>query len=181
MEREGRVGSSDFARAEGRNVRIRNDWRPGDLGEVVRLHGLLYHREQGFDTTFEPYVAEPLARAVLHPSERQRFWLVEKDGKMRGCIAVVEDSPEAAMLRWFLLHPEVRGLGLGRRLLGEAVAFCREAGYREVYLWTVDDLALARKLYLEQGFGLVEEKRHVLWGRTVNEQKYRLAPDREAE
>jgi N-acetylglutamate synthase-like GNAT family acetyltransferase len=178
MDQEKRKTEEDSGRTKGRDIRIRNDWRPGDLGEIVRLHGILYHREQGFDTTFEPYVAEPLARAVLHPSERQRFWIVEENGTMRGCIAVVEESAERAALRWFLLHPEVRGLGLGRRLLAEAVAFCRASGYREVFLWTVDDLSLARKLYREQGFELEEEHRHPIWGKRLNEQKYRLLLER---
>jgi hypothetical protein len=42
-------------------VTIRTGLRPGDLGEVVRLHGGLYAQECGFDPTFEAYVAAPMA------------------------------------------------------------------------------------------------------------------------
>lgn len=36
-----------------------------------------------------------------------------------------------------LLHPDARGLGAGRRLLEDALAFSRAAGHRSIFLWTV--------------------------------------------
>ena len=41
-------------------VTLRTDLRPGHIGSVVRLLGVVYARECGFDPTFEAYVAGPL-------------------------------------------------------------------------------------------------------------------------
>src|SRR5262249_32181441 len=96
---------------------LRTQLRPGDVGAIVRLHGVHYAREHGFDATFEAYVAKPLADFVLTPSPRQRLWLAETDGELVGCIAIVAASAAVAQLRWFLVIPEARGHGLGTRLL----------------------------------------------------------------
>jgi len=154
---------------------IRTDLRPGDLGAVVGLHGVVYAREYGFDATFEAYVAAPLAEFVRSGPDRGRLWLAERDGRLVGSIAIVPAAPEAAQLRWFLVAPAARGAGLGRRLMGEALAFCRESGFRSVFLWTVSALTAAARLYRDTGFVKVEEKPGRLWSVDVVEEKYELA------
>jgi GNAT superfamily N-acetyltransferase len=154
---------------------VRTDLRPGDLGSVVRLHGVVHGRECGFDASFEAYVAGPLAEFVLAASPRQRLWLAERGGDLVGCVAIVEASAEEAQLRWFLVDPSARGAGLGKALLGEAIAFARAAAYRSVMLWTVSSLAAAASLYRSAGFRLVEEIPGRRWGVDVVEQRYDLA------
>ena len=78
-------------------------------------------------------------------------------------------------MRWLLLHPDLRGRGLGRRLVEEAVAFSREAGYSSIFLWTVDSLPAAAGLYKSAGFREKEKVTHELWGSLVTEVKYELA------
>jgi N-acetylglutamate synthase-like GNAT family acetyltransferase len=151
---------------------LRTELRPGDIGEIVRLHGVLYAREHGFDPTFEAYVAEPLARFAIAASPRERLWIAERDGAIVGCVAIVAASPETAQLRWFLVDPSARGGGLGGRLLDEAIAFSRERGYRSIVLWTVSALVAAARLYLARGFALAERKPGRLWGSDVVEEKY---------
>jgi GNAT superfamily N-acetyltransferase len=155
-------------------ITFRTDLRPGDLGAVVSLHGTLYAREYGFDATFEAYVAGPLAEFVRSPSPRQRLWLAERSGRLVGCVAIVPASAEVAQLRWFLVDPAARGAGLGKRLLGEAVAFCKACGYTSVILWTVSALAAAAHLYRAAGFRRVEATPACLWGADVVEEKYEL-------
>ena len=163
-------------------IALRTGLRPGDIGEIVRLHGDLYAREHGFDVTFEAYVAGPLGEFVLHPRPRSRIWIAEAAGgggeaepRILGCIAILEASETEAQLRWFLVHPAARGRGFGTSLLRAAVEFCRESGYGSVFLFTVSPLASAAKLYLAEGFKLVHEKPARRWGVDLLEQRYTLA------
>jgi GNAT superfamily N-acetyltransferase len=154
---------------------IRTEMRPGDLGEIVRLHGVLYAEEYGLDNTFEAYVAGPLSEFVLSEDKRgERVWVVEVGGKVAGCIAIVRVGEGVAQLRWFLLTPETRGRGLGKRLMEEAVNFCRKEGYRRIILWTFSELETATALYRRWGFVKAEEKAHRIWGRDLTEEKYEL-------
>ena len=158
-----------------RIVAIRHDFRPGDAGRLIELHGLLYSREYGFDHTFEAYVAKPLAEFMLSQTPREKIWLVDSEGVLMGSVAIVKHSESEAQLRWFLLHPSLRGRGLGNQLIGEAVAFCRVSGYDNVFLWTVSSLLAAAQTYQKTGFQITEEHTHEIWGCRVTEQRYDLA------
>jgi ribosomal protein S18 acetylase RimI-like enzyme len=155
-------------------ITLRTDLRPGDVGSVVYLHGVLYARERGFDPTFEAYVAGPLAEFVRAASPRDRIWIAEQNDRMVGCVAIVGAAPATAQIRWFLVHPDVRRAGLGKRLLGEAIAFCQEAGYEQIILWTESALEAAARLYRGAGFEKVEEKPGRMWGVDLIEEKYEL-------
>lgn len=168
------MGSTDIDRLPP-NVRIRNDLKPGDIGYLTYLHGKLYAEEYDWDYTFEAYVAGPLAEFAQSHSDRERIWVVEKDGEVAGSIAIVEASEESAQLRWLLLHPNLRGHGLGKTLIKEATAFCRSRGYSSIFLWTVSALSRAAGLYVASGFRLTEENTHELWGAMITEQRYELS------
>ena len=156
-------------------VSIRHDLRPGDVGYMTYLHGTLYAPEQDWDHTFDAYVAIPLAEFAKSKSPRERIWIVEKEGRIIGSAAIVKFSEKEAQLRWLLLHPEVRGRGLGRRLVEDALDFGRDVGYSSVFLWTVNTLPIAAQLYQSVGFKQTDELTHELWGSTVTEVRYELA------
>ena len=158
------------------HVTIRHDLQPGDLGRVIELHGVLYGTEYGFDHTFEAYVAETVGQfgRGFQPG-LDRLWLAELDGRLVGSIAIARRERGEAQLRWFLLHPDVRGHGLGHRLIGDAVTFCREASCRSLFLWTVDPLTVAARLYTRIGFRKTETRpKAPLWGTMLSEERYDL-------
>lgn len=155
-------------------MKLRNNIGPGDLGEIVRLHGVSYAREYGFDETFEAYVAGPIAEFVLRRADRERIWIAEQGDQIAGCIAIVAASPTEAQLRWFLVDSVARGRGLGRRLLHEALDYCRSCAYESVFLWTVDLLKSAARLYREHGFERVEQRPGRCWGVELIEERYVL-------
>jgi len=143
-------------------VRIRHTLQPGDLGMVVHLHGIVYAREYGLDASFEPYVAKPLAEFAI--SGAGRLWIAEEGERIVGSIAVVDASDRVGQLRWFLLVPEARGTGLGKRLLEAALAYARERDFERLYLWSFSDLSDALRLYERAGFKATETKTSVVWG-----------------
>ncbi len=156
------------------SVSLRHDLRPGDVGYITYLHGTLYAQDQGWDYTFDAYVAIPLAEFARSLSSRERIWILEKDGRIVGSVAVVKFSDIEGQLRWLLLDPSVRGQGLGRWLVEEALEFCRTAGYFSVFLWTVKTLSIATKLYQSLGFRETQEQTHELWGSMITEVRYDL-------
>jgi N-acetylglutamate synthase-like GNAT family acetyltransferase len=155
---------------------VRHDLRPGDLGKVIALHGELYAQEYGFDHRFEAYVAETMAEfGQLARPGLDRLWVAERDGRLVGSIAIIGREDGLAQLRWFLVRPDTRGSGLGRRLVDDSLAFCRAAGYRSVCLWTVNGLDAAAHLYRQAGFRKTETKPPGdLWGANLSEERYDL-------
>jgi len=155
--------------------KLRNHIRPGDLGYLTHLHGITYAKEYGYDQTFEAYVADGLAKFVRSFSpDRDRIWLAETNDRIIGSIAIVGQSKLEAQLRWFFVHPKYRGIGMGRKLLNEALRFCKERKYRTVFLWTTSELATAQHLYTRAGFQRTRKKSHEIWGRTITEERYDL-------
>jgi GNAT superfamily N-acetyltransferase len=165
------------------DLTIRHDLRPGDMGRVIAMHGVLYAEEYGFDHGFEAYVAETMAE-LGRPARPglDRLWVAERacpkerGGRLVGSIAILGRDDGVAQLRWFLVRPEARGRGLGRHLIDESLAFCRTAGYTSVYLWTVNGLDAAARLYVAAGFRKTETKPPaLLWGVQLAEERYDLA------
>ncbi|PNG16409.1 bifunctional helix-turn-helix transcriptional regulator/GNAT family N-acetyltransferase [Streptomyces cahuitamycinicus] len=148
---------------------------PGDLGWIVQRNAALYAAEYGFDADYEGLVARIVADyADAHDPRRERTWIADLDGRPVGCVMCVRDAPGTARLRLLLVEPDARGLGIGDRLVGTLVDFAREAGYREVVLWTNDVLTAARRIYRRNGFALVAEKPHRSFGRDLTGQDWRL-------
>lgn len=151
---------------------ITNELKPGDLGQIVMQHGLLYANEYGYDFTFEAYVAEPLAQFARRNNPREKIWLGKKGGQVVASICICEVSEDTAQLRWFFVGSEARGLGLGKQLLESALSFCSSTGYKKVMLWSVKGLEAAKSLYLRNGFILQQEIEHEVWGAMQVEQRY---------
>jgi GNAT superfamily N-acetyltransferase len=156
------------------DISIRTEFKPGDIGYVTYMHGALYHKEYNYGLQFESYVAKGLCEFYeKYSPHRNRLWVCEHKDRMIGFLLLM-DRGEAAQLRYFLIEPEYRGMGLGSRLLKLYMDFLRECGYKESYLWTTHELTTAAVLYKRLGYKLTEEKESNSFGKLLTEQRYDL-------
>jgi ribosomal protein S18 acetylase RimI-like enzyme len=157
-------------------VEIRSDLRPGDVGDVVRMHGEVYAREYGLDATFEGSVAEMLGMLIGRgwPGDDEGIWVAEADGERVGAVILSDEGDGVSRLRMFVLRPEHRGAGVGRRLLEELLARARVAGYERMELDTFSELRAAAHLYRGAGFKRVSARHQVMWGREIEFERYEL-------
>lgn len=90
----------------------------GDRNWLVEQHRTLYARDEGFDATFAALVAQIIDGFLAsHDARCERGWIAEQGGARLGSIFCARETDGTARLRLFLLVPEARGRGLGKKLL----------------------------------------------------------------
>ena len=83
------------------------------------------------------------------------YYVIEKEGQILGVggIAPLQGGDKSTCeLRKMFFLPEIRGLGLGRKLLLLLMDQARNMGYDQCYLETLDRMPQAIKLYTNNGF-----------------------------
>lgn len=147
--------------------------RIGELGWLVHRQGVLYNSEQGWNGEFEALIARIYAEyQEARDTPPKNLWIAERGGAVAGSVLVLPSATDesTAQLRMLYVEPWARGLGIGKRLVDEVMAFSREAGYGRIMLWTQDCLVAARKIYQAAGFRLVREEQHHSFGKDLNGQ-----------
>ncbi len=154
---------------------IRTELKPGDIGYVTWLHGSLYAMEYQYGISFEAYVAKGLYEFYSqYDPKKDRGWVCEHNDRTVGFLLGMHRDDHTAQLRYFILLPEYRGIGLGNRLMELYIDYMRENGYRSSYLWTTHELEPAAHLYKKFGFVLTEEIPSDAFGKELKEQRYDL-------
>ncbi|MDQ6531259.1 bifunctional helix-turn-helix transcriptional regulator/GNAT family N-acetyltransferase [Flavobacterium sp. LHD-85] len=157
------------------DITYRHNITPGDIGYIIYLHGFIYGNESDFSTDFEKYVIKTFYDFLeKYSPEKDRIWMAEYNNKIVGCVAIVHQPNEEAQLRWFLLDPAFRGLGIGKKLLTDAVDFCREKKFKNIFLLTTSLQDKALKMYKMMGFELTKSEEVHEWGKTFYEERYDL-------
>ena len=149
--------------------------RPGDIGWITHRQAILYQQEYGWDISYEVLVAEILTGFVkAFDPKSENAWIAEQEQKIVGSVLLVRAPGNVARLRLLYVEPSARGMGIGRRLVDECIAFARTQGYETLTLWTNDVLVSARRIYQAAGFRLMKEEPHHSFGKDLTGQTWDL-------
>ncbi len=151
------------------------EYPPGLIGMVAALFGRCIAASHGVDWTLDAMIAEQQCDFFRRfDPARDRVWAVMNRGEPQGALTIDGPRPElgrdAARLRFFILDESLRGLGLGRRMVADAMRFCDAQEYRRVYLTTLPGLDAALRLYQEHGFSLASTSEEMFHGSSYMEQ-----------
>jgi len=150
--------------------------RVGDLGWIAHRQAILYHREYGWDWTYEGLVLQILGDFTVHyDPKREDAWIAEVGGSVAGSVFLMKtDDANTAKLRLLYAEPSARGLGIGTRLVTVCIERARALGYHKLMLWTNDVLISARRIYEAAGFVLIKEEKHHSFGHELVGQTWML-------
>jgi GNAT superfamily N-acetyltransferase len=156
---------------------VRREFHPGDLEAIVAHHARVYPAEYRLDPGFIAHVEASVSLAAGRdfPREREAIWIVEHAGEHVGSLALTDEGDGEAVVRWFVLDADLRGRGLGRRLMGELLSEAEHLGFSRVALETFSELTAAARIYRDAGFEVVWSETGPRWGRPeINYQRYEL-------
>jgi [ribosomal protein S18]-alanine N-acetyltransferase len=124
------------------------------MADERHLDALMTVMTASFDSAFgEAWSALQLAGTLGLASSFARQ-AVDGRGRTIGFTLCRAAGPEVELLL-IAVHPEARGHGLGRLLIGRAIDDARQRGASELFLEVRDNNLAARSLYQNSGFSAV--------------------------
>jgi ribosomal protein S18 acetylase RimI-like enzyme len=149
--------------------------RVDELSDVGELTVAAYQAD-GFVPEGHPYAAR-LADAVSRHRDAELLVATDQSDRLLGTVTVCRpgtpyaqiSAPDELEFRMLAVHPDARGRGAGRALVGTVVQQARAEGFRGVALSTGDEMRTAHELYRRLGFRRAPERdwrpgvRALLW------------------
>ena len=129
-------------------IRIERDPHGNDFSLLLQE----YAASLSFDLGFQGFARELEGLPAPYAPPGGARLLAYVDDEPGGCVAVRGFAVRVAELKRLYVRPAFRGLGLGRRLSGQAVTVARELGYARIRLDTTPEMAAAQALYRSLGF-----------------------------
>ena len=128
----------------------REDWRQAQF--ILREYG----QSLGVDLAFQGFDEEVADLPGRYVQNGAFFLLAWVDGAVAGCGATAplppSCAPNAVEMKRLYVRPAFRRFGLGRALAQALMHQAVSAGYEEMLLDTLSDMAAARELYASLGF-----------------------------
>jgi len=97
---------------------------------------------------------------TAYSSDRSAFYVVELNGKVLGCGGfgpLNGAEKDTCELRKMYFKAELRGFGVGTKLLERCIDKAARTGFKYCYLETMDNMQQARRLYGRHGFKYLDK------------------------
>ena len=121
-----------------------------DAESLVDVYRSAYreNRRLGF-----PAKAESVEReTVVEWIEAHHVFVAELDGAVVGGVRLEVSDPDRVKLSRLGVHDDLKGRGLGSRLVRFAEKWAREQGYRSIWLTTPEDHPYLPGFYRDRGY-----------------------------
>lgn len=92
---------------------------------------------------------------AAYKDNRAAFWVIEQNGEILGCggIGPLQGAgADICELRKMYFQPNIRGIGLGKKMVLLCLDTAKNLGYKKCYLETLDRMWQANLLYQKMGF-----------------------------
>lgn len=111
-----------------------------------------------------------LPRSLTYLYENLRdFWVAEIEGEVQGCIALHIVWKDLAEIKSLVVKEEIRGQGIGKQLVEEAIKEAREYGIKKIFV-----LTYIPEYFLKFGFIPIDKSQlpHKIWSECINCPKF---------
>ena len=88
----------------------------------------------------------------IYSGPRDLFLVIEADGELIGTMAIKEEGPDSALIRRFFVASDYRRKGYGRKLMEEAITFCKSKEYKNIVFQGTGRMTQAIELCKKAGF-----------------------------
>lgn len=141
--------------------------RPEDdapLSRIIRSNLEQFHLDIPGTAYFDPELDHLSRYYRAAPDRRAYFVAVDGADRVLGGVGLAEFSgfSHCAELQKLYLAEEVKGRGLGSRLMQQVQSCARSLGYGQMYLETHSNLQAAIRLYEKQGFQRIRRPEGVM-------------------
>ncbi|GEM_PF-1015106 len=124
-----------------------------------------YWKERGMDCTQE-WTLSYLANGHKSEIKKDQFFVIRENNKVLGTIALVINISDVAEIRDFVVKKEMRGKGLGKKLLEYVMEYAKQNEVRKIYALIFQPYRLFYEKYEFQLEGFLKdhfkENEHVL-------------------